>query len=851
MRRRITVPLTLTLAAGVLTPVGATAEEPLPTPESVIGWAPCADYRITTYERTMEYFRALDAASDRVQLVDVGTTTEGRRQQMAIISSEENLANIDEHKATAERLARAEDVDEAEARTLSSDGKAVAWVDFGIHTTEIAPHQLAPRFAYNLANSEAADVRRIRDNVITIVVPSINPDGQTYLADWYAANRGRAWEMRLPELYQHYAGHDNNRDWYMFNLDETRNIGNQLFNEWYPQVMHNAHQTAPNPARIFIPPFEDPVNPNIDPRVTRGVNLIGSAMSRRLDDEGKAGAVSNVQFDMWWNGGLRSTPYYHNMIGILTETAHANPNPVVNNPANFPATFANGESTRIPSIFYPSPYLGGEWHLADSCAYIESATLGMLDVVGEKPDEFLYNIWAMGSKAIADGSDELYVIPADQADTGTAARLVNVLRHGGIEVEAATRAFTLNNTTYPRGSWIVRGAQAFRAHLTDMLNPQEYPLRRTGPGGPIDAPYDITGYTLSFQMGVDVDKIEGDISGVRIRTEPVDVAVPPPGTVDANPGFAWALDPRDNATFTVVNRMLEAGETVRRVPTPISTSLGSWPAGAFLVEEDRGTRGRLRAAVRELGVTTANVATDPGGTTVVEKPRVGLYHAWGGNMDEGWTRYLLEDFELDYTRLHDAAVRAGNLRASYDVIVLPDATLSSMQNGLAANAMPAQYTGGMTAAGVQNLRTFVEQGGTLLTFDTASQLPIRAFGLPVTDVTTGVDDEELNIPGSVLGIDVDNTHPVAYGMPADASAFYDASHAFTSTDPSVRTVATYAPADELLRSGFAIGGELVAGKAAVVEASLGEGQVVMLGFRAQHRAQAHGTFKLIFNSLYR
>ncbi|SDS78286.1 Zinc carboxypeptidase [Jiangella sp. DSM 45060] len=850
MRRKLVIPLVVILTGGLLWPSGATAQPPLPTPESVIGWAPCADYRLATYESVTDYFRTLDAASDRMRLIDVGTTTEGREQVMAIISSEENLENVEEYREIAERLARAEDVDEEEARELSTSGKAIAWVDFGIHTTEVAPHQLAPRFAYDLVNSDAADVQRIRDNVVTIVVPSINPDGQTYLADWYTANRGEAWEMRLPELYQHYAGHDNNRDWYMFNLAESRNIGQQLFHEWYPQVMHNAHQTAPNPARIFIPPFEDPVNPNIDPRVTRGVNLIGSAMSRRLDDENKPGAVSNVTFDMWWNGGLRSAPYYHNMVGILTETAHASPNPRVYDPADFPETFANGESTRIPSIFYPSPYEGGEWHLSDSCDYIQTATLGMLDVVAEKPDEFLYNIYAMGRDAIEAGENETYVIPADQLDAATAAKLVNVLRAGGIEVEAAMRPFTVGDRSYPRGSWIVRGAQAFRAHLTDMLTPQVYPERRVGgPDGPLDPPYDITGYTLSFQMGVQVDKIDGPLDA-RLRTEPVDVAEPPRVQVPANPGYAWALDPRDNDVFTLVNRLLEAGDVVLRAPAATETSLGTWPAGTFLVEPGHGTLARLRAEVRELGVTTAAVAAAPAGAEAVTQPRVGLYHAWGGNMDEGWTRYLFDDFELGYTRLHDDAVRAGGLAEDYDVIVLPDATLSSMQNGQRAGSLPEEYTGGMTAAGIENLRQFVEAGGTLLTFDSASQLPIQAFGLPVTDVTADVPSEQLNIPGSVVGLDVDTTDPVAWGMPEATSAFFIDSHAFSSDDAGVDTIATYAAQDELLQSGFALGGEIVAGQSAVVRAAVGEGQVVMVGFRPQHRAQTHGTYKLVFNALY-
>jgi len=814
----------------------------VPTPQQVIGFEACADYRLATYEQIIRYFRALDEASPRMQMSAIGRTTEGRQMQLAVISSEENLKsfNLVRYQEIARRLARAEGLDDEEARTLSYNGKAVVWVDYGIHTTENASQQAAMMFAHRLVSDNSPEFKHIRDNVITLVVPSMNPDGNTMIADWYREHRGERWELSLPELYQHYAGHDNNRDWYMFNLRESRNIAKQLYQEWTPQIIHNNHQSGPFPSRIFIPPFEDPPNPNIQPLAMRGVNLVGDAMSRRLDQEGKEGAVSRVQFDTWWNGGMRSAPYYHNMVGILTETAHTNPAPAVYDPADFPERFANGELTSQPSTFYPSPYKGGEWHLKDSCEYMTSASYGMLELAAEKSQEFLYDIYQMGRDAIEAGKDETYVVPADQADFPTAVRLIEALRIGGIDVERATEPFTAGDTRYPAGSFVIRGAQAFRPHLTDLLNRQVYPDRRLYPDGPPEPPYDITGWTLPLQMNVKVDKYETPVS---VRTRPVGTPRVPPGTAPAE-ATAFALDPRVNESFTAVNRLLKAGDEVARATEPV----GDLPAGAFLVEAGDGTAERMAAIATELGLNVSAVDAIPDSARPLRAPRIGLYHAWGGNMDEGWTRYVLEDFEFPYERLHDADVRAGDLNERFDVIVLPDATYNSMLNG--SSNLPPEYTGGMTEAGVDNIEAFAQAGGTVVTMDTASQFATRALGVDITDVTEGKEETELFIPGTLLRLDPDPDDPVAWGMPEQTAAFFANSPAFSVPDGSpARTVASYATED-LLMSGWLVGEELIHGTSAVLEAPVGQGRAVILGFRTQHRAQAHGTYKLLFNSIY-
>jgi hypothetical protein len=835
-----------------LTASGAAAAAKVPTFASVTGWEPCADYKLATYEQVADYYRKLDAASDRMRLVEIGKTEEGRPQLMAIISAEDNLKkkNLDRYQQISARLSRSQGLTAEQAKGLAGQGKAIAWVDFGIHSTEVASSQTAPLFAYNLLTDESERGRRIREDVVTLVVPNMNPDGTTAVADWYTKYVGTPYQdSTYPWLYQKYAGHDNNRDWFMYNLAETRNIGNQLYHEWFPQLIHNTHQVAAFPARIFVPPFKDPTNPNIPPEVTRGVNLVGSAMTAQLDREGKTGAVSRQQYDAWWNGGMRSVPQYHNMIGLLTETAHASATPATYDKAKFPKTFSDGTSTSEPSTFYPSPYQGGEWHLRDSCEYINTASFAMLDIASKERENWLYDSWLTGHRQIQAGGNEVYVVPADQTDFPTAVKMINALRWEGIEVEQATASFRIGERNYPAGSFLIRAGQAYRAAVVDLLNPQVYPDRRQYPGGPPERPYDIAGWTLPLQMGVRVDKHDQALS---VTSAPVRWADVPAGSVPADPRYGFAFDPRVNDSATAVNRLLAANETVYRATGPVKTRGGELPAGTFVVQNGSATASRVTEAARQLGLSVAAVDQAPGAQRRLAAPKVALYKAAGGNADEGWTRYILERFDFGFTSLLDKEIRTNTaLRAAYDVIVLPDASYSAMLNGRAPGALPEEYTGGMTAAGVANLKKFVEQGGTLVTLNQAAQLPRQGFGVPITDVTAGLPSDKLYVPGSILRATIDPANPIGYGMAGEYSAFASGSPAFTvgADAAGVRAVGSY-PASGLLRSGWLLGEGVIAGKANVLTAELGAGQVVILGFKPQHRAQAHGTYKLLFNALY-
>ncbi|MCL4847900.1 MAG: peptidase M14 [Acidobacteria bacterium] len=864
MKRFVQTALVAVLVATALGRFLAAQPAPVPTPASVFGFAPCDDHKLATYEEIATYFRHLDAATDRMRLFEIGTTAEGRTQLLAVVSSEANLARLDHYKDIARRLALARDLTDEQARALAREGRAVMWVDFGLHSSELAHAQTAPLMAWRAVTEETEEWKAIRDQVLFVLVPNMNPDGTTQWAEWYRRHLGGPYERSSPpELYQKYVGHDNNRDWFMFNMPESRNIARQLYFEWYPQIVHNQHQSAPFPARIFHPPFADPMNPNIPPLVMRGINTVGDAMGRRFDQEGKSGAISRVQFDAWWNGGMRTAPYFHNMVGILTETGHTSPAPADYDAANFPKTFANGVATLEPSVFYPNPYRGGRWHFRDSCEYMYTASMAVLDLGAKRRQEWLYDIYQMGRDAIRAGANETYVVPADQWDLPTAVKMINVLRMGGIEIEQATAPFTAGGTTYAAGSYLIRGAQAFRPYLTDLLNPQVYPDLRLYPGGPPQRPYDITGWTLPFQMGVKVDRVA---EVVKAPTIAVDVATVPTGGVEGPAAAGYAIDPRVNDAFIAVNRLLAAGDTIARSRDAFDAGGRTWPAGTFLVSPGRGTAARVDAAATTLGLRVGGLDAMPGvGVDRLARPRIGLYHAWGGNMDEGWTRWVLEQFEFAFDLVHDADVRAGDLRARFDVLVLPHATYAQMLNGLAPGSTLPEYVGGMTPDGVAELYRFASAGGTLVAIDAATELPLTTFGLPVRDVTRGLADERFFVPGTLLRVQVDPTHPVGYGLPPEVAGFFTRSAAFAlgrgrsradfelglpaAVPEDLRVVGRYAKPD-LLMSGWMLGSDIIAGQPAVVDATVGQGRVVLLGFRVQHRAQPHGTFKLLFNSLY-
>ena len=817
----------------------------IPHPREVFGFEPGADHRLATNDQMLEYFRVLDAASDRVRVEEIGESVLGRPLIVAYISSAENIDRLEEIRSTSEALARGR-IGEAEARARAASGKAVVWVDGGLHSTEVAGAQHSPLLAYRVAGEETDEMRRIRDDVVLILMPVMNPDGLDIVAGWIEESRGQPWEGTSPPvLYQHYTGHDNNRDWFMITQPETRAVARVLYERWYPQIVLNQHQTAPWPARIFIPPFADPVNPHIPPLAVRGVNTVGNAIGQRLSEEGKPGAISRMTFDMWWNGGMRTAPYFHNMVGILTEVAHRSVAPRYTAPGAIPDLIRGTIPAKAPSVFYPDPWLGGWFRLRDAVEYMVTAAVATLDVASELREDWLLNIWRMSSAAVAAGeagSPFAYIIPPDQRNPMEATNLVNVLRRGGVEVHRAERALDAGGRRYPAGSFVVLAGQAFRPHLMDLLEPQVYPDMRIYPGGPPDTPYDVSGWTLPIQMHVRTERVDAPFAVAGL--EPIDRASVWPGTVSGDGSAGWVLPARSNASAVAVNRLLAEGASVSIAPD----GAGGAGPGAYVIR-DAG-RDRMEALAAELGVDVAGLSGEPGGgLRAMERPRVGLYKSWAANMDEGWTRWVMDSYEFPVDTLHDAEIRGADLSA-YHAIILPDQRADAILHGHEPGTRPEAMTGGIGLDGMLRLREYVEAGGRIIAFDESSELLIEQLGLPIRNVVDGLPSDRFFVPGTLVRMTVDTTHSLGYGMPPEAAASFVRSAAFATTGPGeVDVVAHYAPED-LVLSGWALGEERLAGRGALVRVPVGSGDVVLFGFRPQFRGQPRGTFKLLFNALH-
>ncbi len=834
----------------------------LPRPGDTFGFEPGADYKMANYEQMLAYYAKLDAATDRVQMIDIGKSVRGRTIKLIFISNEENMKALGKWKDISAKLSRAT-IAPDEARRMANEGKAIVWFDGGMHASEKAHAQMTPELVYRIASEESDEMKKIRANVVTLVVPVINPDGLEIVGSWYRKYVGTPFETSDPPiLYQEYVGHDNNRDWFMSNMPETKAVTTVLYSQWYPQIVHNHHQTSPAWARIFIPPFRTPVNPRIHPGVTTGVNLVGTAMANRFAMKKMPGAISQTTFEMWWNGGMRTAPYYHNQIGILTETAHATPTPRFYSPDSVPRN-VGGKTTDGTDIFYPYPWKGGESHFRDAVNYMLEASMAVLDLAAEKRDEFLYNIYQMGRDAIEDKSGAFaYVIPKNQWDAASGENLVNVMMQGGIEVHRATSGFKAGNADYTEGSYILYGAQSFRPFLADLMERQNYPDLFQFPGGPPIPPYDLTGWTLPMQMGVKVDRIT---TAFTANAQKLDAKVPiSAGSVKGNASYGYAISRQDNASVKAINRLQKAGEKIAVAGAAFSEGGTNYPAGTFLVEKGSKTADNLSRISKETGIA-AHAVGKPGNVKPLQKVKIGIYKSWVDNIDEGWTRWVLEQFDFDIDTLHDTDVRTKNLTL-YSAILLPSQRGEEIMHGHRKGEMPDEYVGGIGLDGVQALDRYTANGGTLVCLDQSTSFAIDQFGLPVQDLVEGLSSSEFFIPGSLIRMTVDVNNPLAYGMQPEVAASFQRSRAFRkivptrkgeggnentkpAPSPDVIEVSKWASKD-LVMSGWAKGHDrYLKDKPAMLNVGYGKGRVILFGFRPQFRGQTHGTYKLLFNSI--
>jgi hypothetical protein len=804
----------------------------VPPPETALGFKIGEDRKLAKWDQFLAYFGELAKASDRIKLDTVGKTTLGRPFVVATISSTENLKRLDEFKEIQRKLADPRllaNASESAANELIGMGKTVVVITCSIHSTEVGGTFTATELAYKLTSQNNQEVTRILDNVIILLVPSLNPDGTDIVADWYRKTLGTPAEGSAPpELYHHYTGHDNNRDWYAFTQVETQLTVDKILNVWRPQILHDIHQMGGGGARLFVPPYMEPWEPNVDPAIIAGVNALGTSMAWEVISQGKAGVVFNTMYDAW--SPARAYAHYHAGLRILSETASARLATPVEIPFNRLGGGFNYDA-KDASWNFPKPWPGGKWTLRDIVDYQSAGAMALLNHAARHRELYLRNFYETNKRAV-EAKDKPYAIllpepetPASISDalkrlkeglnqvrgteqekheqgeqvvksiTGepsTSAEVVyyyktegldralNILRRGGVEVMRASNDFTAGGKKYPAGAHIIFMKQPYGAFAKALLESQVYPDLREYPGGPPKRPYDVTAHSLNLLMNVKA------------------VFVKEPFAVDAKP---------EPAALVIQSRV------------------------------------RPNAGVR-----------------------VAIYKNHLPSMDEGWTRWMFDQYKFPYASLLDAEVRAGGLKAKYDAIIIPDQSVNALANGLPGAASgaseaagteeritgvyPAEYAGGLGEAGVKALREFIEAGGTVITLNNASNFAIEKLGAPARNVLKGVPARDFYCPGSILRAQLNSSSPLAFGLEKESIAWFENSPAFEITDPSsARAIATYPESESPLLSGWILGDKLVRGRAAMVEANIGKGRVILFGFRPQYRAQSLATFPLLFNSI--
>jgi hypothetical protein len=849
----------LALTLLIATATSQAQQAALPSPEKFFGFQMGADRKLANWDKLLEYYQLLDKGSDKMQLVELGKSSEGRPYIAIFISSPANLGKLDHYKQINARLADPRGLSEAEGRKLAAEGKAVVIQSFALHSNEVAASQAAAEFVFDSITRTEPEAMQMLDNVISIVMPSINPDGTQMIADWYMKYVGTEHEAaNLPWLYQKYAGHDNNRDGFALNLPESQHLGRLMYREWLPQAYVDHHQMGSNNARLYIPPYAEPIRPDGDPLVWREMAWWGAHMGNQLEAAGKTGVIGAAIYSGWGHMGFHWITPFHNIAGMLTESASARlATPMYVHPDQLRGG-ARGLPAYEVQTTMPSLWNGGWWRVRDIVEQQKIAAWATVDLAARNRETVLWNMYLKGTRQTergANGPVKAYVIGAAQHDPLTAKKFVNMLLNSGVEVHQAKAQFVVDGRVYGPGAFVVTMAQPKQGLVRWMLGRTFYPdntYTRDRDGNPI-RPYDMSTDTFGEFMGVRSDPLNEAVKADLVK---LTAHVPLIGTVAANAAGGHRLSATSNDSYRAVNLLLDRGATVHRMARAAENAT----AGDFIVTG--ASAAVLGDVAKQTGADFTAASGVPQGAYPIRKPRIALFQRYnGGNMDEGWTRLMFEQFSVPYTTIRDADLKAGNLESKFDVVVLPNDSVQAMTGERPAGAQPPQpaattppeYQSGFGAEGVKVLEAFVQKGGTLLTFGQAGDLPIQRFGLPLRNVVATLPSKEFWAPGSTLRVRYDNGDPMAFGMPSEGLALFMAGgqvYEVTAMDrgQDVDIFATYVERD-ILQSGWLLGEQVIAKKAAAVTVRHGNGKVVLIGFRPQHRNQTHGTFKLVFNAL--
>lgn len=833
----------------------------IPSPDDFLKFPIGADRKLADYHQIVDYFELLDQQSQKLKLVNLGKTTENNDMVLAIISSDANMSQLDKYQQISQKLAHPASIDENELEQLISDGKAIAFITNNIHSTEIGASQMCMEFAYELLTRTDDEVQFYLDNVILLLMPSANPDGQLMVTDWYRKWVGTKYEGgSMPWLYHKYVGHDTNRDFFMLNQKESKLINRVMSQTWFPQVHLDEHQMGSSGPRMFVPPYKDPMSPNLSPILMRLEALYGSNMSFRLEEGGKSGVIDSWAFDSYWPGGTR-TAAWKNIVSLLTEMASCRiASPIFIDPVELSAG-RKGLVDYKQQVNFPNPWPGGWWRLRDIIDYELIASYSFLETTAKFREDILRAFYTMNLESIEKGKIEppyAFVLPTQQHDAITTAKLVEILIEHGIDVFQADEQFVCEGKIFDAGSFVVPLAQPLRPFINELMDIQQFPeIRLSSDGDPLP-PYDVTAWSLPIQMGVNCQKLNNPFTA---KMTELDKAPYQTHQVASTSQYGYAISRQFNNTSIAINRLLKKKIKVSVATQGFTDSGKTFPPGTILISEKNAVE-NLKNLANEFYLPIHPMQGSlPDNLKQLKPVRLGVYKPWQASMDEGWTRWLLEQYEFDIVSVDNAMIKKGDLNKNFDVLLFADIRKGTIINpspegGSSAKyyrPMPNQYEGGIGKEGVKNLKSFVQKGGTLITLDGSCELPIDEFPLPASNTIDNISRNSFSAPGVMVKMTVDTSHPIGWGMPETFAGFISRSPAFRASsgfDGVERTIVARYPDEPLLISGWIKGEEYLRRKASIVDFKFGEGNVVLLGFRVQHRAQPHGTFKLLFNSIF-
>ncbi len=852
--RSFVIPL---IALGFLTQM-AIAEQKVTSPEEFFGFKLGSDRKMARWDKMVDYFNLLEKESGKLKVINMGPSTEKNPFLLVIISSPENLENLDRLREVNAKISDPRGIPESDIKKLIKEGKAVICQSMSLHATEIGATQMAPELTYDLLSRGDSETRRILENVIFCMIPCFNPDGEIMVTDWYRKNLGTEYEgSSLPWLYHKYVGHDNNRDGDYLNMIESKYAAKIMYRDWPPQAYIDHHQMGSYGARLYIPPYCEPIRPYADPLIWREISWYGAHIAYKLEEHNKAGIINGAMFPGWGHFGWHWITPFHNIAGMLTESASAKlATPLYIHPEQL-----RGGSRQFPEYeaqsTFPHPWPGGWWTLRDIVEQKKISSWALLDLASRNKETVLWNAYLKAKRQTergAKGKPKAYIIPKTQHDSLTAVKMINTLLLSGIEIKQAREEYSVDHMVFKEGSFVISLEQPKMGLIRNLIGRTFYTdndWTRDDDGFPL-RPYDLATHTMNEFMGVatiSVDKkIKGDFVTLNGQIKVV-------GEVE-NGDKGYVLNGRLNNSFQAVNLLLEEGINVHRVDKPVSRL----NPGDFIVF--KGKKAVLNDIAEETGVDFKALSERiERGLHQVEKPRIGMYKRyWGGNMDEGWTRFLLEQFSFPYQSLYDEEIEEGNLNKKFDVIIIPHDSTEMIMGDIPEryrrylSSVPPEYQSGIGKEGLEKIKIFVKKGGTLVALGGACDFAIDKFGLNIQDTVENTNSKEFFCPGSTLRVKFNNTHPLAYGMPEEGYILFWSNQVFQITpgqhNEHYETVVRYKDRD-ILQSGWLIGEEYLSNQSALINASYEMGNIVLMGFRPQHRCQTYGTFKLLFNALIR